>query len=462
MLVACQESILDDKEAVDTTQIAAQADVNPAGVPASELETVQLGPLVNNPPVSMRSTDWLLGDVFAGIGNGSYNVFQNDGTFKETIVDGLGGFTTGAAFNPGLDKLYTTNFTNTKIVVYNDADPHTIAQVIDAAVNSPGGHTESIVFAANGEFYAGHPDGNGDIHKYDATGTFLQSYDVATENRGSDWIDLAADQATMFYTSEGGRIMRYDVVNDVQLADFADIGGTNYALRILPPGDGSGGLIVANTTDIKRLDGSGAVVQTYDAPGENAWFAMNLDPNGTSFWGGDFVTNNFYRFNISTGTIELGPVSSLPVGNLFGLAVKGEITSSLALEVAFDIKPTSCPNPLNVVGGGVLPAAILGTEDFDVSEIDPTTIELEGVPVSRYDYEDVTTPIPDDAEECDCTTEEGDGYMDLTLKFNKSDIVSAIGPVMDGDVITLTVSGNLLDGREFDGTDCVIMIVKNL
>mgnify|MGYP001588638825 CR=1 FL=1 len=279
---------------------------------------------------SIMSTTWNTGDVFVAVSGGSYKVYTNAGVFKETISDGLGGFTTGAAFNPSLTKLYTTNFSNTKVVVYDNASPHTILQVIDAGVNSPGGHSESVVFASNGEFYVGHPDGNDDIHKYDAAGNFLTSFDVAIENRGSDWMDLAADQATIFYTSEGGLIKRFNVGTNTQLANFASIGGISYALRLLPPGDGSGGLLVANTASVKRLDGTGAVVQTYDAAGENCWFALNLDPNGTSFWSGDFCTSNFYRFNIATGVIEVGPINTGTGGStVFGICLKGEPTAAI-------------------------------------------------------------------------------------------------------------------------------------
>ena len=285
-----------------------------------------LVPLARSLPAS-ASTTWNVGDVFAGVAGGSYKVYDNAGVFKETISDGLGGFTTGCAFNSSLDKLYTTNFSSTKVVVYNDASPHTIAQTVDTGAINPGGHSESVVFAANGDFYVGHPDGNDDIQRYDAAGTYQQSYDVAIEARGSDWMDLAADQITMYYTSEGGLIKRYDVSGaGAQLPDFAAIGGVSYALRLLPPGDGTGGLLVANTADIKRLDGIGAVVQTYDAPGENSWFSLNLDPNGTSFWAGDFGTNNFYRFNIASGAVEVGPIAS--GGSLFGLCVKGELTAA--------------------------------------------------------------------------------------------------------------------------------------
>ena len=60
--------------------------------------------------------------------------------------------------------------------------------------------------------------------------------------------------------------------------------------------------------------------------------------------------------------------------------------------MAVDIKPQSCPNPLNVKKKGVLPIAILGTEDFDVTEIDPASVELEYISPLRWALEDVATP----------------------------------------------------------------------
>lgn len=135
------------------------------------------------------------------------------------------------------------------------------------------------------------------------------------------------------------------------------------------------------------------------------------------------------------------------------------------LIVPFDIKPTSCPNPLNVKpfnrqkGGppnSVLPVAILGTEDFDVSSIDLSSILLENVPPLRHSYEDVATPV-DDPTDCACTSEGPDGNLDLTLKFRKADIVYALGTVMDGQEVPLTITGLLLDGTEFEGTDCVLI-----
>jgi len=132
-----------------------------------------------------------------------------------------------------------------------------------------------------------------------------------------------------------------------------------------------------------------------------------------------------------------------------------------------DIKPGSCPNPLNVKNldeepknpksnrGGVLPVALLGSEDFDVSDVDVSTLLLEGVAPLRYSHEDVGAPGGRPKDECECESTETDGYADLTLKFKKSDVAAALGDVYDGDMVPLTITGKLLDGTEFSAFDCV-------
>jgi hypothetical protein len=124
------------------------------------------------------------------------------------------------------------------------------------------------------------------------------------------------------------------------------------------------------------------------------------------------------------------------------------------VEVALDIKPGGCPNPLNVKSKGVLPAAILGTQELDVTMIDPTSIRLAGVEPLRSSIEDVAAPVAD-GNECDCTTAGPDGYADLTLKFESQAIVEAIGEVNDGQIVPLTVTGVLTDETPIEGSDCV-------
>jgi cysteine-rich repeat protein len=269
-------------------------------------------------------SDWVKGDVVAAVGDGKYNVFSNTGVFKETIDTGFSGtLTAGCSFNQDRSKLYTTVVGASKVVVFDTMHPHTILQTIDT---SPGDGTESIVFDAAGNFYVGHAYVDKSIRKYNASGTFLESYSAAIEFRGTDWIDLATDQCTLFYTSYGRLVKRFDVCTNTQLTDFATLPGNGYgfAFRLLPPGDGTGGLLVADYDNIKRLNGTGNVVQTYDSPGEDYWFSLNLDPDGTSFWSGDAITTNFYRFEIDSGNILGGP---FPSGgpSFFGICLLGEV-----------------------------------------------------------------------------------------------------------------------------------------
>ena len=138
------------------------------------------------------------------------------------------------------------------------------------------------------------------------------------------------------------------------------------------------------------------------------------------------------------------------------------VVAAPVLDVSFDIKPGSCPNPLNLKSKGVLPVAILGTEDFDITQIDPQSITISrngyngSVSPIRWASEDVGTPFDD--ELCDCHELGVDGYMDMTLKFNTQDLIETLGLEGMSRDICLTISGNLAeeyDGTAFEGNDCV-------
>ena len=84
-----------------------------------------------------------------------------------------------------------------------------------------------------------------------------------TELYGVDWIDLASDQCTLYYTTEGTDIMRYNKCTNTQLPNFNavsfDPDYSAFELRILP--DGS--VLVADSDAVIHLDASGNVIQTY-------------------------------------------------------------------------------------------------------------------------------------------------------------------------------------------------------
>ncbi len=134
------------------------------------------------------------------------------------------------------------------------------------------------------------------------------------------------------------------------------------------------------------------------------------------------------------------------------------------MEVSLDIKPRSCPNPLNTKSRGVIPAAILGSEYFYVSEVDVSTVQLEGVKPLRWRFKDVATPFQPMVGKVDCREDCNnlgpDGFMDLTLKFDTQEVVKTLGKVKDGECLTLQLTGNLLDGTAIVGEDVVVILKK--
>ena len=164
-----------------------------------------------------------------------------------------------------------------------------------------------------------------------------------------------------------------------------------------------------------------------------------------------------------------------------GALTADEIAYNYVLgDVPIDIKPQSCPNPLNVKSQGVLPVAILGPVDFDVNDIDPASVKLEGVSCIKWAIEDVTTPYePIGIPGClDCSTAGSDGFLDLILHFNTQDIIyklesdnSSAGDIElledvapadieDGECVALTLTGSLVNDTPIKGEDSVLILRK--
>ncbi len=149
---------------------------------------------------------------------------------------------------------------------------------------------------------------------------------LPTGTRGTDWIELSANQCTLYYTSEDTTVRRYNVCTRSPLPDFAT-GLTApycYALRLRPNGE----LMVACQEAVHRLSAQGANLRTYtrqsigetDAAG---LFALNLDPDGTSFWTAGLNSGSVFRVDIASGAV-LASFNSGP-GGVGGLAVYDEL-----------------------------------------------------------------------------------------------------------------------------------------
>lgn len=139
----------------------------------------------------------------------------------------------------------------------------------------------------------------------------------------------------------------------------------------------------------------------------------------------------------------------------------GPLFPPSALVLSIDIKPQSCPNPLNAGAKGLLPVAILGTAGFDVTKIDPSSVKLQRVSPLRSVVEDLSTPFSGTHGNANsCTTAGPDGFADLVVFFDNQAVSAALGNIKSGDVLVLTVTGNLrpqFGGTPVTGQDVVVI-----
>ena len=101
-------------------------------------------------------------------------------------------------------------------------------------------------------------------------------------------------------------------------------------------------------------------------------------------------------------------------GDYFDLdAVGGNGSCQIKIDVEIDIKPGSDPSCFNNDGHGVIPVAILGSAELDVTTIDPGTVQLEGLAVSAKGKSNKLLAAYEDVN--------GDGYIDLVIKIEDLD-----------------------------------------
>ncbi len=184
------------------------------------------------------------------------------------------------------------------------------------------------------------------------------------------------------------------------------------------------------------LDAGPAIFQGTSVPGVN-----NGPLNNGNLW--DIKNYNITSF-LSPGTNNLNLTTGVifPGGDCLGLIVA--IIDLPVIKVPFDVKPTSCPNPLNVTEKGTLPTAILGSAGFDVSKIDVSTIKINGESPKEWYLLDVAAPFTGNVNSCTtCTTAGPDGIMDLVVKVDAQAIIATLGTTTDGSCRSLIVTGNL-------------------
>lgn len=214
----------------------------------------------------------------------------------------------------------------------------------------------------------------------------------------------------------------------------AALGGANVVVPgfVLTPPTATNIVGTQHTVTIAVSQTTGGI--TSPVPGVTISFAVT----GANTANGSCVTlaNGQCTFSYTGNTVgnDIITATATVVGQPQTATATKTWTTPPSVEVPFDIHPTSCRNPLKATEQGgertVIPAAILGTATFDVTKINVATVRLEGVPAVRSSVEDVATPfVPFIGKKnaTDCNTGGADGFLDLTLKFNKQAVINALG-----------------------------------
>jgi hypothetical protein len=111
-------------------------------------------------------------------------------------------------------------------------------------------------------------------------------------------------------------------------------------------------------------------------------------------------------------------------------------SATVSVIVANEVALNVITRKLNVKKMGVLPVEIHSSANFDVTTIDPSSLMLQGVSPSKWNMTG----------------------RKLILKFHAQQIVSSLGPVNDGDVVVLLLTGLDANGVAIVGEDPVIII----
>lgn len=91
--------------------------VRDSGPGTTPIQTTTVGATA----ATLSSTTFATGDVFVAVGDGKVQWRLPDGTLNATLDTGLGGFTTGMAFDKQTGDLYVTNFSAGAVTRFDTA-----------------------------------------------------------------------------------------------------------------------------------------------------------------------------------------------------------------------------------------------------------------------------------------------------------------------------------------------------
>jgi hypothetical protein len=255
------------------------------------------------------------GDLYVGMDFGKVGHFTNQGILLETLDSTHTQTSTGMCFDAS-GNLFSTQQQSNAVSKFNASGTLLAANFGSGYNQGP----ESCVVMADGRILIGQAGGTHSVRKLDASGNLLATYSPAVGPEGTNWIDLGGDQCTLYYTSGGTLVRRFNVCTNSQMSDFATApSGPCHAHRVRPNGE----VLLTCDAHIYRFGPAGNVIQTYDSalqPAPGTLITLNLDPDNASFWTAD-APSQAYRVDITSGLLIY--TFSIP-SSVGGLVVVGE------------------------------------------------------------------------------------------------------------------------------------------
>jgi hypothetical protein len=200
-----------------------------------------------------------------------------------------------------------------------------------------------------------------------------------------------------------------------------------------------------------EMNGGGTASAVYETKG----VTYPLEPSV----GNEMVWSNIQSIGLNPALFETGDNSLQIVGvnehapwngcNPAGVIYKLIVSYKTPIPVGIDVKPGSYPNSICLNDQGLLPVAILGSADFHVSDINPATVQIDGVFVA------VTGSVKKPHLMWSLEDVNQDGYMDMVVHF---DVQSLEPGVLNAGTVALHIDGYLYNGDRFTGSDSVNIV----
>jgi hypothetical protein len=341
------------------------------------------------------------------------------------------------------------------VLVCDSINPEAVSVVDAAAETSVGSYTgqvgcRAVEACSDGSVLIGRP-GAGMLHRLsiDAAGTLTDTGEsisgYAVQN-----VDCAPAAASAVFVSDGlGEVDSVAIPLTGVVDTETTSGGEGMVVLVHPDGNrvfvrSTGGDIDVfdydQATGLMTTPAAFSIAAAAPNSASSSGIELGVDtmaftPDGSKLY--VVADTTVQVFNATDGS-SLGSFGSFdsPTGICFA---RGAAGPPPPVAVVIDINPGG--DCIKNDGKGVIPVAIYGSADFDVTQIDFSTVELESLTVKtagksgnfQVEFSDLNL----------------DSFTDVVVKIDDS------ASVLPSGDIEVTLTGALLDGTEFEGTQTI-------